>query len=209
MAKPKTPKNITNSQPNTTAQLTLPEVKENKDIWYKLMVLLYDLSNIKSDPTSVARLERTLDELYISSPYFTTEEAGLLKGTLVEITQHIEDDEEEAANTQPLAEVDISSNKEPATDGERKFETVEEAIKTRLADFYDKRKASGDFRPCAPHDMLPVYLKVLEMEKGELEDDRFLGRLRRSGLGQGTNEKASGGDVKEGREKNKNGKPGK
>jgi hypothetical protein len=60
--------------------------------------------------------------------------------------------------------------------------TVEEAIKTRLAKFFEKRRASGDSRPCGPHDMVPIYERVFGVQKSELEDERFLGRLRRSGL---------------------------
>lgn len=66
------------------------------------------------------------------------------------------------------------------------METIEEAIKIRLANFYDKRKASGDFRPCGSHDMVCLfiweYLGVFGIEKRELEDKRFLGRLRRMGF---------------------------
>lgn len=60
--------------------------------------------------------------------------------------------------------------------------TIEEAIKMRMSNFYNKRKASGDFRPCGPHDMVPVYLNVFGIEREALEDEQFLGRLRRAGL---------------------------
>lgn len=62
--------------------------------------------------------------------------------------------------------------------------TVEQAIHERLAGFFDKRKASGDSRPCGPHDMAPIYENVFNVEPSELRDERFLSRLRRSGLGE-------------------------
>lgn len=61
--------------------------------------------------------------------------------------------------------------------------TLEEAIYDRLSSFFDKHKASGDARPCRPHDMDPIYGDVFEIPKEKLEDERFLARLRRSGLG--------------------------
>ena len=65
----------------------------------------------------------------------------------------------------------------------KESKTVEEAIKEMLAGFFDKRRASGDSRPCGPHDMAPIYEKVFNIESSELRDERFLSRLRRSGLG--------------------------
>lgn len=61
--------------------------------------------------------------------------------------------------------------------------TVEGAIKERLAGFFDKRRASGDSRPCGPHDMAPICEKVFNIEPSELRDERFLSRLRRPRLG--------------------------
>lgn len=60
--------------------------------------------------------------------------------------------------------------------------TVEEAIHHRLIDFLDKRKASGDATPCGPHEMVPIYGGIFEIQVEELKDERFLSRLRRSGL---------------------------
>ena len=47
--------------------------------------------------------------------------------------------------------------------------TVEEVIQTRLSNFFNKRKASGDARPCGPHDMLPIYLSVIWYCQGRVE----------------------------------------
>lgn len=61
--------------------------------------------------------------------------------------------------------------------------TVEQAISTDLENFFEKRRASGDCRPCGPHDMVPVYLSRFGIEKAEIEDEKFVSRVRRSGLG--------------------------
>jgi hypothetical protein len=150
---------------------TLSELKGNSDVWYKIHVLIYDLCNIKNDRSSQSRIEHTVDELYISEPYFTTAEAALIKATVVEVTK----------STENIIDNEVTLNEEVHSATED-FNAVEEAIKGRLSNFYNKRKASGDFRPCGPHDMVPVYLSVFGIPRSELVDKRFLGRLRRSGL---------------------------
>jgi hypothetical protein len=61
--------------------------------------------------------------------------------------------------------------------------SIEDAITSSLQGFAEKRKASGDFRPCGPHDLVPVYLACFGTERAEIEDEKFVSRLRRSGLG--------------------------
>lgn len=70
-----------------------------------------------------------------------------------------------------------------STDVQTQSITVEQALYYKLANFLDKRKASGDARPCGPHDMVPIYSTIFGVTKEELRDERFLGRLRRSGVG--------------------------
>lgn len=77
-------------------------------------------------------------------------------------------------------EVDKSPKKEVA----QKILTIEEAITSCLKNFFAKRRASGDARPCGPHDMGPVYKTVFGITTAELKDEKFLSRLRRTGLGQ-------------------------
>lgn len=69
----------------------------------------------------------------------------------------------------------------PSTPG---LMTIEEAIKSCLQNFFEKRRASGDARPCGPHDMGPIYAAVFGIAKEELKDEKFLSRLRRAGLEQ-------------------------
>ncbi|KAL8993051.1 MAG: hypothetical protein Q9169_006631 [Polycauliona sp. 2 TL-2023] len=142
----------------------LSDIKENADIWYRVQVLLHDLSNVGNDVLSEKRLSATTNELYISAPYFTDAEAAKILSTSVETSD-------------PGEKSIAPSSNSPAT------ATIQDIIHRRLANFFEKRKASGDSRPCGPHDMLPIYLEVFKVSKEDLKDEKFLGRLRRSGLG--------------------------
>lgn len=145
---------------------TISSLRENAELWYRIRVLIHDLGNIGKDSNSEKRLSITTHELYISPPYFSESEAIDVRTTLVDHT----------------AEVEGSSSFEHTSPSADKA-TLEEFIHNRLVNFFDKRKASGDSRPCGPHDMAPVYVSVFGISKEEMKDERFLSRLRRSGLG--------------------------
>jgi hypothetical protein len=137
-------------------------------------VLLYDLRNKKTNPDSKKRTLQTTDELYISTPYFRDEEARRIKSAIAMMPPPRKTDVEEQ-----------EGEAGPEERGEQGTEsTIKEAIKTCLANFFEKRRESGDSRPYRPHDMAPIYERVFGVEKSELEDERFLRRLRRSGLGE-------------------------
>lgn len=99
------------------------------------------------DRTCESRTLQTTDAFYISAPYFSDDEAAIVKSAVVT----------------------------PGT-------SVEQAIANNLENFFEKRRASGDCRPCGPHDMVPVYLSCFGIEKAEIEDEKFVSRVRRSGL---------------------------
>jgi hypothetical protein len=120
----------------------LSNLKQDSNLWYKVHVLLYDLRNIKSDRFTESRSLGTTDELYTSGPYFTPSEAACIKETIIEVTT----DTEERTIATDTENSDVIL---PIKDSK----TIEEAIKERLAGFYDKRRASGDSRPCGPHDI--------------------------------------------------------
>lgn len=63
--------------------MTLSTLQANSDLWYQIRVLLYDLSNVATDPLSHERTGQTTDPIYISSPYFSDEEAALVKDTII------------------------------------------------------------------------------------------------------------------------------
>lgn len=128
---------------------------------------MYDLNNVTIDFSSKRRISATTHELYISEPYFLDSEAKKICTALIDVDDVIERREEAIDNTSVLS----------------KNVTVKETIHHFLSDFFDKRKASGDARPCGPHDMIPIYGRVFGIQKEELKNERFLSRLRRSGIG--------------------------
>jgi hypothetical protein len=139
---------------------------------------------VAKDPSSEKRLCSTTNELYISEPYFTDSQAIRIRTALVD--GDLGNADEAPTNITAEAEetgITDSPKSDSTSSTLNKDATVEAVIHTRLSNFFDKRKASGDARPCGPHDMLPIYLSVFNVGKEALKDDRFLSRLRRSGLG--------------------------
>jgi hypothetical protein len=204
-----------------------PSKPPSPQITYNLKLLLHDLLNLKTSPAAAARLDRTTDPLYISTPYFTDEEAEIVKGSLVEMAFNLPEgdengdgvyegdhaeagsgDEGGASEDDSAASeghegvvgrdraLDRALDRGTSTDRENVLATtgavqkapttpatVSAALTTHLAPFLSKRTASGDFRPCGPHDMLPVYMAVFSVSKAELEDETFVSRVRREGVG--------------------------
>ena len=162
-------------------------LRQELDLWYRIHVLLYDLNNVAKDPSSEKRICSTTNELYISGPYFTDSEAIRIRTAIVDGVLGNADEAIDAATNVTVEAEEGETTGGSMSDGTlstlNKDATVEEVIHTRLSNFFNKRKACGDARPCGPHDMLPIYLSVFGIVKEELKDDRFLSRLRRSGLG--------------------------
>jgi hypothetical protein len=144
----------------------------------------------------------TTDELYISGPYFTPEEALLIKSTVVSLPILTDIPEFEALEFDDG--IDSGTNEPPKEMAPQKTLTIQEAISSCLQNFFAKRRASGDARPCGPHDMGPIYKAVFGITTEELKDEKFLGRLRRTGLGQ-LNDKTANYEGK-GKQKKKGGK---
>ena len=182
------PKSQAQRPKNTTQceRTNISVLRQELDLWYRLHVLLYDLNNEAKDLSSEKRICSTTNELYISEPYFTDSEAVRIRTAIVDdAVGHAEEAIDTDINVTVEAEEEKAGLPESSSlsSTPNKDATVEEVIHTRLSNFFDKRKASGDARPCGPHDMLPIYLSVFNIGKEGLVGDRFLSRLRRSGLG--------------------------
>ncbi|TGO42466.1 hypothetical protein BHYA_0008g00570 [Botrytis hyacinthi] len=134
---------------------SMSDLQADHDLWYKIRVLIHDLHNIANDHATQARTQNTTDELYVSGPYFTLGEAARIKGTIVP--------------SPILTEIP-------------EFEELEFEGDLEHYLFFEKRKASGDARPCGPYDMGPIYRATFMVSREELKDEKFLGRLRRAGL---------------------------
>ena len=132
-----------------SATVTISDLREDLDLWYRIHVLLYDLNNVKVS-TSEKRLSTTMNELYISGPYFRDFEATKICIALI-------NDSDEPGFLDGVS-----------TDVQEIM--VERALHYKLANFLDKRKASGDARPCGPHDMVPIYSSIFGITTEELGD---------------------------------------
>jgi hypothetical protein len=137
---------------------------------------LDDFSQFGKDPLAKARIEQITNELYISAPYFTSEEAALIKATVVTPHTLNEIPEFEALELEDDTDNEIKGKAKESAVPEAM--TIEEALQSRLQNFLKKRKASGDARPCGAHDMVPVYKAVFEITAEELKNEEFLSRLR-------------------------------
>ncbi|KAF7517967.1 hypothetical protein G7054_g13629 [Neopestalotiopsis clavispora] len=169
---PMTPSSAASS-PRTTSALGTDPV-----LGFKIRVLLHDLRRMSKDRVSEQRTLATTDSLYISDPYFTPEEAACVKNAVIDhAIPSIEDNE--CGNNE---EQDNEASQEKAAASISQPATVETAIHTRMARFLDKRKASGDARPCGPHDMAPLYEAVFGIQQDEMRNEKFLARLQRQGL---------------------------
>lgn len=154
---------------------TITSIKDDVELWYKIKVLVYDLKHMNKNPTSQKRTLATTHELYISGPYFSAEEAVRILGAIIdpETAQSVElpvEYDEEPDETSRVSTLDIAP------------QTVEQVIKARLGNFFEQRRASGDSRPCGPHDMAPIYQRVFQISTEELEDEKFISRVNRSGV---------------------------
>lgn len=97
--------------------------------------------------------------------------------------------------------------KSAVVEEEGRKSTIEEALQNRFKGFIDKRKASGDYRPCGPRDLGMVYKSVFGIENSELENESFLSRLQRTGLGD--NSTRSSDETMKNQHAGKQGKKGK
>ena len=168
----------------------LDELRQQTNLWYRLLVLLYDLNNVANDPASEKRICSTTNELYISESYFTMAEASRIHSAMVGIIfDESIDAFDAAADTEvvigridkleaddlPILNDDVAAGRatddratakaitaeEPTVEGV----TVEDEIHCKLRNFFEKRRASGDARPCGAHDLLLIYLQVFNIHK--------------------------------------------
>lgn len=153
-------------------------IADDPILGYKLRVLLYDFRNITKDPASARQLNATTDEHFISAPYFDQEQAQVIKAAIVDsyLSQQHAPNTPDVGNTNHV-ETAGSYESLVAVQGQP-FDT---AVRALFNNHLDKRRASGDARPCGPHDLAPRY-EALFVKEIEEEKTSFLSRLRRNGL---------------------------
>ncbi len=159
--------NSSSPQPASTSQSTAILVQStsgaasNPILGYKLRVLIHDLLYVTKDPAAAHRLNSTTDEYYISAPYFTPEEAATMQNVTLDSLPNL--DHVPGRGDQDLSAADLVSK------------PVHEALGILLSGFLDKRRASGDARPCGPHHLAPLYAALFIVELSELQDAKFFG----------------------------------
>ncbi|KAF5622574.1 zinc c6 transcription factor [Fusarium sp. NRRL 52700] len=171
MGKKKSKDNSREATSNAPANAltTASTIAADPILGYKIRVLLHDFLNVTKDDRSQKRLNSTVDEHYISAPYFDEGQAAMVKATIIDV------DLAKHAAAEGIEDFD----RDLISQQGNSFET---AVRTLLGGFLDKRRASGDARPCGPHHLAPLYAKFFGIDLEELKDDKFLGRLRRAGI---------------------------
>lgn len=171
-------------EPVASIRLTTSSVRDDDTLGYRTRVLLYDLQNIAKDASSEKRLNLTTDEHYISAPYFCPDQAAMVKAALVDVdlSNHMDPTNASYACEYEGSTDENSSEEISSLSSRLRNQPLDAAIRAMLDNFLEKRKASGDARPCGPHDLAPVYAALFGIDLAELQNDKFLGRLRRAGV---------------------------
>lgn len=153
---------------STSTLTTTSAISSDPILGYRLRVLIYDLLNVAKDSSSERRLNSTTDVHYISCPYFTTEQATIIQ----------------------VATVDVPLNHNLNPNGDGSTNTVldlpnksfDDCMTVLLVGFLDKRKASGDARPCGPHHLAPLLASLFGIDLEEVQHENFLRRMKRDRL---------------------------
>lgn len=161
---------------STSPKLTTSFINTDPILGHKIRVLIHDFLEEAKDPDTQQRIDSTTEANYISGPYFNQEQAKRVREAIVDVELPINI----SAPTRDNHEV--RENEESDLRARVDGLTVEEAIETIMNGFLDKRRASGDARPCGPHDLAPVYAALFGIHMLELQSHQFLSRLRRSGV---------------------------
>jgi hypothetical protein len=114
---------------------------------YKIRVLIYDFLHVAKGLNSLRRIKSTLDEHYISTPYFSDTEATAIKCAIVDVSITGK------LGAFGIGTTYVGMEGEGAThpdqpDSNVEGQTFDVAIRALLNNFIDKRRASSDARPC-------------------------------------------------------------
>ncbi|KAF5574771.1 hypothetical protein FPANT_11619 [Fusarium pseudoanthophilum] len=173
MGKKKSKTNSTEASSSAPANslTTTSTIAADPILGYRIRVLLHDFLSVTKDSRSEKRINSTTDEQYISVPYFDEGQAAVIKAAIIDV---------DFAKHASAAADDIEDIDRDLISQQGK--SFEAAVRTLLDGFLDKRRASGDARPCGPHHLAPLYAKFFGIDLEELKEDKFLGRLRRAGI---------------------------
>ncbi|KAI9679353.1 MAG: hypothetical protein M1817_005374 [Caeruleum heppii] len=141
--------------------ISIKTLQNNLPLYYKVLLLIYDLRHFEEKADCQARLDSVVDISYISLPYFDQAEAHILKTAL------LSSDEKDSRTLEDFLRT-----------------TLDERLNRRMK----KRVDSGDFRVCAAHDIAPIWEEALGIKSKELAKNReFVAYVNANGL-EGANE---------------------
>ncbi|KAK1464521.1 methyltransferase domain-containing protein [Colletotrichum cuscutae] len=164
-------KPVTAQAPSATSpRLTTSSINADPILGYKIRVLIHGFIREAKDPEAQRRIDSTTEVNYISGPYFDQEQAKRVREATVDVELQIST----SAATQDNDEGDENEDRNPRV--RISGLTVEEAIETVMNGFLDERRASGDTRPCGPHDLAPMYAALFGIHLLELQSHQFLSR---------------------------------
>ncbi|KAF1731259.1 hypothetical protein CRV24_009338 [Beauveria bassiana] len=158
--------NSTSAPPTTTSAVAADPI-----LGFKMRLLIHDFINVEKDANAARRINSTTHPHYISLPYFDQQQADAVKAAIVDTISAVEQEQEQGQGQEHLAVLaNISSQQ-----GQR----FEAALGVFFQNFFDKRRASGDARPCGPHNLAPVYALLFGIDKKELDSPQFQSRIRK------------------------------
>ncbi|OAA34911.1 hypothetical protein BBO_08998 [Beauveria brongniartii RCEF 3172] len=150
--------NPTSALPTTTSAVAADPI-----LGFKMRLLIHDFINVEKDANAARRINSTTHPHYISLPYFNQQQADAVEAAIVDTIPVVEQE-----HLAVLANI-------PSHQGQR----FDAALGAFFQNFFDKRRASGDARPCGPHSLAPVYALLFGIDEKELHSAQFQDRLRR------------------------------
>ncbi|KAM3427448.1 hypothetical protein MY4824_009440 [Beauveria thailandica] len=153
--------------PTSTLPTTTSAVAADPILGFKMRLLIHDFINVEKDANAARRIDRTTHPHYISLPYFTQQQANVVEAAIVDTIPVVEQGQGQE-HLAVLANV-------PSEQGQR----FDAALEAYFQKFFEKRRASGDARPCGPHSLAPVYALLFGIDTKELDNAQFQGRLRK------------------------------
>jgi hypothetical protein len=176
------PKHVLASEP-VEVITTTSTIAADPVLGYKIRVLLHDFLHVTKDPNAEKRINSTTEEHYISLPYLDDNQAKTIKRAIVDVGLGNRGPAAASVNANLAEEDDILNRRgSELVLASHVGETFDAAIRAMMNNFIEKRRASGDARPCGPHYLAPMYASLFGIEMEELQDPKFLGRLRRNGV---------------------------
>ncbi|EJP66230.1 uncharacterized protein BBA_04723 [Beauveria bassiana ARSEF 2860] len=138
-----------------------------------MRLLIHDFINVEKDANAARRINSTTHPHYISLPYFDQQQADAVKAAVVDTISAVEQEQEQGQGQEQEHLAVLASI--PSQQGQR----FDAALAAFFQNFFDKRRASGDARPCGPHNLAPVYALLFGIDKKELDSPQFQSRIRK------------------------------